>query len=244
VQTLTNIPQHVAIIMDGNGRWAQRRFMPRTAGHVKGAVGVKALVEHAAKLGVKCLTLFAFSTENWQRPADEVSTLMGLFVQYLEKEMVSLAQAGVRLRVIGDVAGFPSELQQRIHAAETATENNQAITLCIAANYGGRWDVVQAIKNWQAANPSQPLAELTEQALAQHLGTAGMPEVDLLIRTGGEQRISNFLLWQSAYAELYFADALWPDFDAKQFNQAMAWYAQRTRRFGLVNEQLKTAVTQ
>lgn len=229
--------------MDGNGRWAQKRFMPRTAGHAKGAAGVKVLVEHSAKLGVKYLTLFAFSTENWQRPENEVSTLMGLFVQYLEKEMASLAQAGVRFKVVGDVAGFPPELQQRIHAAEAATENNQAIILCVAANYGGRWDVVQAVNNWQAANPTQPLAELTEQALAQHLSTAGMPEVDLLIRTGGEQRISNFLLWQSAYAELYFADALWPDFDVKQFNQAMAWYAQRTRRFGLVSEQIQTEKT-
>ena len=244
VQSSSGIPQHVAIIMDGNGRWAQKRFMPRTAGHAKGAAGVKALVEHAAKLGVKYLTLFAFSTENWQRPADEVSTLMGLFVQYLEKEMTSLAQAGVRLKVIGDVAGFPAELQQRIHAAQAATANNQAITLCVAANYGGRWDVVQAVKNWQAANPALPLAELTEQDLAQCLSTADMPEVDLLIRTGGEQRISNFLLWQSAYAELYFADTLWPDFDAKEFDQALACYAKRTRRFGLVNEQLKNEITQ
>jgi undecaprenyl diphosphate synthase len=243
VQTQPTLPQHIAIIMDGNGRWAQKRHMPRTVGHAKGAAGVKALVEHCAKLGVKYLTLFAFSTENWSRPADEVSTLMGLFVQYLEKEMVSLAQAGVSLKVIGDVAGFSPELQQRIHAAQAATAGNHAITLCVAANYGGRWDVVQAVKNWQAANPSQPLAELTEQALAKHLSTADMPEVDLLIRTGGEQRISNFLLWQSAYAELYFADALWPDFDAKQFNQALAWYAQRTRRFGLVNEQIQTETT-
>ena len=243
MQPVANIPQHVAIIMDGNGRWAQKRLMPRKAGHARGAAGVKALVEHAAKLGVKYLTLFAFSTENWQRPEDEVSTLMDLFVQYLEKEMASLAQAGVRLKVVGDVAGFPPELQQRIYAAGAATESDQAIVLCVAANYGGRWDVVQAVKNWQAANPTQPLAELTEQALARHLSTAGMPEVDLLIRTGGEQRISNFLLWQSAYAELYFADALWPDFDAKQFNQAIAWYAQRTRRFGLVNEQIQTETT-
>jgi undecaprenyl diphosphate synthase len=224
--------------MDGNGRWAQQRQMPRTVGHAKGAAGVKALVAHAAKVGVKYLTLFAFSTENWQRPADEVSILMGLFVQYLEKEMASLDQAGVRLKVIGDVAGFPQELQQRINAAQVATANNQAITLCVAANYGGRWDVVQAVKNWRVANPSQPLAELTELALARHLSTADMPEADLLIRTGGEQRISNFLLWQSAYAELYFSDALWPDFDVQQFNQSLAWYAQRTRRFGMVNEQI------
>jgi undecaprenyl diphosphate synthase len=238
VQTATNIPQHIAIIMDGNGRWAQKRFMPRTAGHAKGAAGVKALVEHAAKLGVKHLTLFAFSTENWQRPEDEVSTLMGLFVQYLEKEITSLAQAGVRLKVIGDVAGFPAELQQRIHAAQAATANNQAITLCVAANYGGRWDVVQAVKNWHAANPSQPMSELTEQALAKHLSTADVPDVDLLIRTAGEQRISNFLLWQSAYAELYFTDVLWPEFDGKELDKALEWYAQRTRRFGMTTEQV------
>jgi undecaprenyl diphosphate synthase len=238
VQNLATLPQHIAIIMDGNGRWAQKRFMPRTAGHAKGAAGVKALVEHCARLGVKYLTLFAFSTENWQRPADEVSTLMGLFVQYLEKEMKSLADAGVRLKVIGEVAGFAPELQQRIHAAEAATANNTAITLCVAANYGGRWDVLQAVQNWQAANPQQSVTELTEAALAQHLSTASMPEVDLLIRTGGEQRISNFLLWQSAYAELYFSDVLWPDFDEAELHKALASYTQRSRRFGQTGEQI------
>jgi undecaprenyl diphosphate synthase len=241
-QNHSNLPQHIAIIMDGNGRWAQKRHMPRTLGHSKGAAGIRALVEHAARHGVKCLTLFAFSTENWQRPADEVSTLMGLFVQYLEREMASLAQAGVSLKVIGDVAGFPLELQQRIQAAQAATSLNRAITLCVAANYGGRWDVVQGVKSWQAANPNQALTALTEQTLAQHLSTAGLPEVDLLIRTGGEQRVSNFLLWQSAYAELYFVNVLWPDFDVKEFDLALDWYARRTRRFGLVNEQLKTAI--
>jgi undecaprenyl diphosphate synthase len=243
VQTLATLPQHIAIIMDGNGRWAQKRFMPRAAGHAKGAAGVKVLVEHAAKLGVKYLTLFAFSTENWQRPEDEVSSLICLFVKYLEKEITSLSRAGVRFKVVGDVAGFPPELQQRIHAAQVATLSNNVITLCVAANYGGRWDVVQAVKNWQAANPNQSLAELTEQSLAKHLSTAGMPEVDLLIRTGGEQRISNFLLWQSAYAELYYVDALWPDFDIKQFNLSLAWYAQRTRRFGMVNEPIQQEIT-
>jgi undecaprenyl diphosphate synthase len=233
----TNIPQHLAIIMDGNGRWAQKRFMPRTAGHAKGAAVVRALVEHCARQGVKYLTLFAFSTENWQRPAAEVSTLMALFVQYLEKEMKNLADAGVRLRVIGDVAGFVPELQQRIHAAEVATINNTAITLCVAANYGGRWDVLQAVKNWQAAHPQQSVAELTEVTLAKHLSTADIPEVDLLIRTGGEQRISNFLLWQAAYAELYFTDMLWPDFDQAQLEKAMDWYGQRQRRFGLTSDQ-------
>jgi undecaprenyl diphosphate synthase len=228
------LPQHIAIIMDGNGRWAQKRHMPRTVGHAKGASGVKALVEYCAKQGIKCLTLFAFSTENWSRPADEVSTLMGLFVQYLEKEMAALAAAGVRLKVIGNVDGFAPELQTRIRAAEAATQHNQAITLCVAANYGGQWDVVQAVKNWQTANPTLNASQLTQDQLAQHLSTAGMPEVDLLIRTGGEQRISNFLLWQAAYAELYFTDALWPEFDEAELSKALHWYATRERRFGKV----------
>jgi len=226
------IPQHIAIIMDGNGRWAQKRHMPRTVGHAKGAAGVKALVESCAEKGIKYLTLFAFSTENWKRPADEVSTLMGLFVQYLEKEMGALAAAGVRLKVIGDVAGFPAELQTRIHAAEASTQNNQAITLTVAANYGGQWDVVQAVKNWQAAHPDTNASQLTQAQLAQHLSTGGMPDVDLLIRTGGEQRISNFLLWQVAYAELYFSDVLWPDFDQAEIDAALDWFEQRNRRFG------------
>jgi undecaprenyl diphosphate synthase len=234
VQTLATLPQHIAIIMDGNGRWAQKRHMPRTVGHAKGAAGIKALVEHCAKLGVKYLTLFAFSTENWGRPADEVSTLMGLFVQYLEKEMGALAAAGVHLKVIGDVAGFASELQTRIHAAEKATQHNQAITLVVAANYGGQWDVVQAVQNWQATHPNANASQLTQDQLAQHLSTAGMPDVDLLIRTGGERRISNFLLWQAAYAELYFTDTLWPEFDEVQLNQALQCYATRSRRFGQV----------
>jgi undecaprenyl diphosphate synthase len=241
VPTPTTLPQHIAIIMDGNGRWAQKRHMPRTVGHAKGAAGVKALVEHCAKLGVKYLTLFAFSTENWSRPADEVSTLMGLFVQYLEKEMGALAAAGVRLKVIGDVAGFAPELQTRIYAAEKATQHNQAITLVVAANYGGQWDVVQAVKNWQAANPDANASQLTQAQLSQHLSTAGMPDVDLLIRTGGEQRISNFLLWQAAYAELYFTECLWPDFDGKELGKALESYAQRARRFGRTTEQIEGA---
>jgi undecaprenyl diphosphate synthase len=224
--------------MDGNGRWAQKRHMPRTVGHAKGTAVVRSLVEHCAKLGVKYLTLFAFSTENWQRPADEVSTLMGLFMQYLEKEMNDLATAGVRLKVIGEVEGFTPDVQQRIKATEAATVNNELITLCVAANYGGRWDLVQAVKNWQTSNPNRSVVELTEAELAQTLSTADMPDVDLLIRTGGEQRISNFLLWQSAYAELYFTDVLWPDFDDKEIDTAIDWYAQRTRRFGKTTEQV------
>ena len=223
--------------MDGNGRWAQKRHMPRTVGHAKGTAVVRSLVEYCAQLGVRYLTLFAFSTENWRRPADEVSTLMGLFFQYLEKELDALAAAGVRLKVIGDVAGFAPELQTRIHAAEKATQFNQAITLAVAANYGGRWDVVQAVKAWKTENPSADIAELTQEDLAIHLSTAGMPDVDLLIRSGGEQRVSNFLLWQLAYAELYFTDTLWPDFDEEQLDKAISWYAQRQRRFGLTTDQ-------
>jgi undecaprenyl diphosphate synthase len=238
VDHFLTLPKHIAIIMDGNGRWAQKRHMPRTMGHVKGAAGVKALVEHCAKLGVEYLTLFAFSTENWSRPADEVSTLMDLFVQYLEKEMGALATAGVRLKVIGDVAGFPAELQTRIHAAEAATQTNKAITLCVAANYGGRWDVVQAVKSWQAANPATNVSHLTQEQLTQHLSTAGMPDVDLLIRTGGEQRLSNFLLWQSVYAELHFTDVLWPQFDSTALDKALELYVRRTRRFGKTAEQV------
>jgi undecaprenyl diphosphate synthase len=221
--------------MDGNGRWAQKQHMPRTVGHAKGAAGVRSLVEFCAKQGIPYLTLFAFSTENWKRPVDEVSTLMGLFVQYLEKEMESLAAAGVCLKVIGDISAFPAELQARIQSAEKATVHNHVITLTVAANYGGRWDIVEAVKNWQQANPLLQVSQLSQDELARYLSTAGMPDVDLLIRTGGEQRISNFLLWQSAYAELYFSDALWPEFDEAEISKALHWYKTRERRFGKVS---------
>jgi len=230
-----NIPQHVAIIMDGNGRWAKQRHMPRTVGHAKGAAGVRDLVKACADQGVHYLTLFAFSTENWGRPSDEVSTLMGLFIQYLEKEMKAMQAEGVRLKVLGDISAFPAELQQRIEATQNATVHNHTITLNVAANYGGRWDIVNAVKQWSVANPNASVQNLSEQDLAQHLSTANMPEVDLLIRTGGESRISNFLLWQVAYAELYFTDVLWPDFDAQQLQQAFAWFGGRERRFGTVS---------
>jgi undecaprenyl diphosphate synthase len=230
----SNMPKHIAVIMDGNGRWAQKRHMPRTVGHAKGASAVRNLVECCIKKEIPYLTLFAFSTENWKRPADEISTLMGLFLQYLEKEMNGLSEAGVRLKVIGDITAFPAELQERIQAAEQATAKNQVITLTVAANYGGHWDIVQAVKNWQQANPALHVSQLSQDALAQHLSTADMPDVDLLIRTGGEQRISNFLLWQSAYAELYFSDALWPEFDEAEISKALHWFTTRERRFGKV----------
>jgi undecaprenyl diphosphate synthase len=233
----SSVPQHIAIIMDGNGRWAQKRHMPRTVGHAKGAAIVRDLVDACARRGVKVLTLFAFSTENWKRPADEVSTLMGLFMQYLEKELDNLAQAGVRLKVIGDIRAFPEALQQRVGKAETLTQHNDVITLVVAANYGGRWDIANAVSQWlaQPHNAGQAVTpEVLEQVIATGLSTADWPEPDLLIRTGGERRISNFLLWQAAYSELYFTDVLWPEFDVPQLDLAMAWYATRERRFGAV----------
>jgi len=232
---MNSIPQHIAIIMDGNGRWAQKRHMPRTVGHAKGAVGVRDLVEFCAHKGVKYLTLFAFSTENWSRPEEEVSNLMGLFLQYLEKELKNLSQAGVRLQVIGDVTGFAQELQDRIAEAVNATAGNDGIVLTVAANYGGQWDIVQAVQRWQAAHQNTDARSLTQEQLAQFLSTARMPDPDLLIRTGGEQRISNFLLWQAADPELYFTYVLWPEFDTVQMGFALDWYQTRQRRFGALS---------
>ena len=232
---MTFIPHHIAIIMDGNGRWAQKRHMPRTVGHAKGAAGVRELVEFCAHKGVKYLTLFAFSTENWSRPEEEVSTLMGLFLKYLEKELKNLSQADVRLQVIGDVTGFAQELQDRIAESVKATAGNDGIVLTVAANYGGQWDIVQAVQRWQTVHPHTDARSITQEQLAQHLSTARMPDPDLLIRTGGEQRISNFLLWQVAYAELYFTDVMWPEFDTAQIGLALDWYQTRDRRFGRVH---------
>ena len=227
-------PQHIAIIMDGNGRWAQKRHLPRNVGHAKGAAGVRDLVEFSAQKGVRYLTLFAFSTENWSRPEKEVSTLMELFLQYLERELKNLSQAGVRLQVIGNVKGFNQELQNRITEAVKATEGNDGIVLTVAANYGGRWDIVQAVQRWQAEHSRADTGNITQEQLAKYLSTAHMPDPDLLIRTGGEKRISNFLLWQAAYSELYFTDVLWPEFDATELALALDWYQTRVRRFGRV----------
>jgi undecaprenyl diphosphate synthase len=227
-------PQHIAIIMDGNGRWAQKRHLPRNVGHAKGAAGVRDLVEFSAQKGVRYLTLFAFSTENWSRPEKEVSTLMELFLQYLERELNNLSQAGVRLQVIGNVKGFTQELQNRITEAVKATEGNDGIVLTVAANYGGHWDIVQAVQRWQAEHSRADTGNITQEQLAKYLSTAHMPDPDLLIRTGGEKRISNFLLWQAAYSELYFTDVLWPEFDATELALALDWYQTRVRRFGRV----------
>jgi undecaprenyl diphosphate synthase len=231
-------PQHIAVIMDGNGRWAKKRLMPRTVGHVKGAANVRHIVKACNELGVSYLTLFAFSSENWRRPADEVSALMGLFLQYLESEVAEMKAAGIRLRVIGDRSAFAPLLQSRIDQAEQDTAHNTRLNLTIAANYGGQWDVLNAMRAWQLANPSKTLQDMDANALAAHLSTADLPDPELLIRTGGESRISNFLLWQTVYTELYFTDLHWPDFDAAALKKALQWYSQRVRRFGRTDEQV------
>jgi undecaprenyl diphosphate synthase len=231
---LKKIPKHIAVIMDGNGRWAQKRHLPRTVGHAKGASVVRNMLESCAQHGVKFLTLFAFSTENWKRPVEEVSTLMGLFLQYLDHEMAALKKAGVKFKVIGDVSEFSEELQQRIRDAEFATSENKRICLTVAANYGGRWDIIQAFNNWKNENGQHLTLNITPEILGRYISTLGIPEPDLLIRTGGESRISNFLLWQLAYTELYFTDTLWPDFNSKELNRALLWFEKRNRRFGEV----------
>ena len=218
--------------MDGNRRWAKKRYMPAALGHAAGAKRVREIVEFCALQGIQCLSLFAFSTENWKRPAEEVSGLMGLFMTYLQKEVDDMNANGVRLKVIGDLSRFDSALQALIIQAQEKTAANRKITLQIAANYGGRWDMVQAVKAWQRAHPDQSVEELTEESVAAHLITSDAPEVDLLVRTGGESRISNFLLWQSAYAEMFFTDDLWPDFKSERLAQAIQWFSTRDRRFG------------
>jgi undecaprenyl diphosphate synthase len=226
------VPQHIAIIMDGNRRWAKQFGLPAALGHANGARRVQGIVQACADQGVRYLTLFAFSTENWQRPQTEVSALMGLLALYLKKEVKDMNAKGVCFKVIGDVSGFDARIQALIHHAQASTAHNTTITLTIAANYGGRWDMLQAVKSWQAAHPHESASTLTEDQLAQHLSMAYAPAPDLLIRTGGESRISNFMLWQLAYTELFFTDVLWPSFSASHLTQAMAWYATRDRRFG------------
>jgi len=234
------VPAHVAIIMDGNGRWATRRHLPRTAGHAKGVQAVRRVVEFCGRQGVRHLTLFAFSSENWRRPADEVSLLMRLFVQALEREVQRLQEQGVCLRVVGDLAAFDPKLRALIDDAQARTAGNDTLHLTIAANYGGRWDILQAVQRLLAARPelAQTPTQLDEAALTPYLAMPWAPEPDLFIRTGGEQRISNFLIWQLAYTELYFTDAYWPDIDAAHMQRAFDWYAARERRFGRTSAQL------
>lgn len=218
--------------MDGNRRWAKKRLLPAALGHASGAKRVRTIVESCIRLNIAHLSLFAFSTENWRRPPEEVSVLMNLFACYLQKEVDDMSNNGVCLKVLGDKTKFSDELQDLILRAEQQTQHNTKITLRVAANYGGRWDFVQATQSWQRANPGVSLDQLTEAGLAPFLSTADAPEMDLLIRTGGESRVSNFMLWQAAYAELFFIDTLWPDFSPKQFNEALEWFSQRDRRFG------------
>jgi len=231
------VPRHVAVIMDGNGRWAKKRFLPRVAGHVKGVELVREMVRACLERGIQYLTLFAFSSENWRRPADEVSLLMQLFVKALEQEVEKLDRNGVRLRVIGDLSAFEPRLQSLIRQAENKTAGNTRLDLNIAANYGGRWDIMQAMNKMLAAQPERREG-WGEADLEPYLSMHFAPEPDLFIRTGGEERISNFLLWQLAYTELYFTPTLWPDFDTAEFDKAIASYGQRERRFGRTSEQL------
>lgn len=228
----TSAPQHIAIVMDGNRRWAAERSMPKAIGHASGARRIRQIVQACSDRGIRYLTLFAFSTENWQRPVEEVSGLMGLFVHYLEKEVDDMNANGVRLKVVGQRQGFDARLQRLMQAAEDKTAGNQRITLTIAANYGGRWDMLQALQAWMKDHPGQTETPLCDDALRPYLSMAYAPDPDLLIRTGGESRVSNFLLWQMAYSELYFTDVLWPDFTPAVLDEALAWFQRRDRRFG------------
>lgn len=239
-----NIPTHVAVIMDGNGRWARKRGRPRHAGHRAGVGAVRETVEVAAKRGISYLTVFAFSSENWSRPREEISKLMGLFVEALQREVDELHQNNVRLRFIGARQQLQPGLQDKIAAAEQQTAGNTGLGLQVAVAYGGRWDIVQAVRRLAMRVKQGHLSvdDIDDDSVAQELELAGIPDPDLLIRTGGEQRISNFLLWNLAYAELWFCDSLWPDFGERQFDEALAFFARRERRFGHTGEQVK-AVT-
>ncbi len=237
IPAIGEVPRHIAIIMDGNGRWARRRRLPRIAGHRRGAEAVRAAVRSCAERGVEFLTLFAFSSENWRRPAEEVRLLMKLFKTALAREVDQLHKNGVRLKVVGDTTRFDPKIRELIQRGEALTAANTGLTLTVAANYGGRWDVLQAVNAFLKHNGS--VREVQEEDLSPHLAMSHAPEPDLFIRTGGEQRISNFLLWQLAYTELYFTETLWPDFDAAALDEAIASYRGRERRFGRTSEQLE-----
>ena len=236
-----SLPRHVAIIMDGNGRWAKQRLLPRVAGHRAGVEAVKSVVRSCAEHSIQALTLFAFSSENWRRPEEEVGVLMKLFMSALDNQVRKLHENNIQLRIIGDRTAFSDALQQRIAQAEQLTGNNDGLRLVVAANYGGRWDLTQAARKLAARVAAGTLdpKHIDERAMAQALSLSDLPEPDLFIRTGGEQRVSNFLLWQLAYTELYFTDVLWPDFDAAEFEAAIHSYVGRQRRFGRTSEQVQ-----
>ena len=241
IPVVAEIPKHIAVIMDGNGRWARKRFLPRIAGHARGAEMVRDLVKCCSDIKVEYLTLFAFSTENWRRPAEEVSFLMGLFMSALKREVRNMNQNNVKLIVIGDRSRFNADLIAQIEEAEQLTANNSGLVLSIAANYGGRWDMLQAVNKMQLTQPEY-IGAYQEEHLTPYLSMNYAPEPDLFIRTGGESRVSNFLLWQLAYSELYFTDTLWPDFNEEALNLAIQSYQKCERRFGRTSEQLSEAI--
>jgi undecaprenyl diphosphate synthase len=239
----TRLPRHVAIIMDGNGRWAIRHGKPRFAGHRAGVKVARAVVESCARAGIEVLTLFAFSSENWNRPADEVNALMRLFVEVLQREAAALHDNGIRLRFIGERRNLPTILQKRMADAETMTQGNQRMTLILAVGFGGRWDLVQAMQRIASKVRSGDLdvADIDQSVVARHMSMAGISDPDLLIRTGGECRVSNFLLWDFAYTELFFTDTLWPDFDDSNLLESFEFYGHRKRRFGRVDEPIEAS---
>ena len=237
---LHSLPQHIAVVMDGNGRWANKRHLPRAAGHKAGVSATRKIVENCAKMNIKALTIFAFSSENWSRPESEVSALMSLFISTIMAEVKKLHAKNVRVKFIGDRDRFSEKLQNSINESEQLTENNTGLQLNIAANYGGRWDVVNACKQIaeQVKNNKIAIEDIEEKNFDSFMSLNELPAPDLLIRTGGEKRISNFLIWQLAYSELYFVDTLWPDFSAEDLDVALSWYAGRQRRFGKTGQQL------
>lgn len=241
VPNTSSIPKHIAIVMDGNGRWAKNRLLPRFAGHKRGVDAVKRTVQACCELGVEHLTLFAFSSENWRRPTEEVSLLMRLFIRVLRKDVELMHRENICVRVVGDLSAFEPELQAAIASAQELTKNNTRLYLNVAANYGGRWDILQATRSMLKSQPELALnpENITEEHLAEHLCLKGSPEPDLFIRTGGEQRVSNFLLWQLAYAEFYFTDKFWPDFGKQMLLEAIGSYNSRERRFGRTSEQVQ-----
>ncbi|ELA9370220.1 isoprenyl transferase [Vibrio parahaemolyticus] len=240
-----SLPKHIAIIMDGNGRWAKSKGKPRVFGHKKGVNAVRKTVAAASKLGIKAMTLFAFSSENWRRPEEEVGLLMELFSTVLSSEVKKLHKNNLQLRVIGDTSRFSERLQKKIVEAENLTASNTGMVINIAANYGGKWDITEAAKALalKARNGEIRVEDINEQLITEHLTMADLPEVDLLIRTSGECRISNFMLWQMAYAEMYFTPEFWPEFDEDSLVEAVTWFINRERRFGCTGEQVKALMT-
>ena len=238
VPEVSAIPQHLAVVMDGNGRWATKRYLPRTAGHLRGIGAVRRIVRYCGERGIKYLTLFSFSSENWRRPKEEVDLLMRLFVRSLQKEVKTLHKNNICLKVIGDLSPFSDQIRELIAKAQDLTKDNDAMYLTIAANYGGRWDVLNAFQRYMQEHGSHPERIVEERDFDKYLSMSWAPEPDLFIRTGGEQRISNFLIWQLAYTELYFTPVFWPDIQYQHLDEALLWYGTRERRFGQTSAQL------